>query len=155
MSLPLLLLPRLILFLAQGPESGSATAALKAGPLGVLNTAILDRSRGQYDSLTSLEAFFVKMLGFGLDSVAAIIVFAVVPSYTPPSPARKPTITVIAILTAFAAVVSWNAPLGALAVILGLGNGVVSAWGWWALFFGEDPHKFKKYLKEDSRMKRL
>jgi hypothetical protein len=51
--------------------------------------------------------------------------------------------------------VSWNAPLGALAIMLGLGNGIVGSWGWWSLFFGEDNHKFGKYLKENSRLKRL
>jgi hypothetical protein len=95
------------------------------------------------------------MLGLGLLALAALVVFTVVPRYTPASPARKTAITVIALLECVSAVVAWNAPLGALAVFVGMGNGLIGAWGWWALFFGEETHKFKKYLKEDSRLKRL
>lgn len=138
----MLLLPRLILFLAQNSDQRKAEA-------------IPSYDRTHFDALTPLESFLVRMVGFGLLGFAAMIIFNVVPAYTAPYPARTASITVVAVLSCVAAVVAWNAPLGAFASIVGLGNGLVGAWGWWTIFFGGEEHKMKRYLKDNSRLKKL
>lgn len=157
MALPVLVLPRFILFLAQGSESGSPSHALKTGHLGVLNSGpVPSYDRGHYDSLTSLESFLLHMMGMGMLALAALCVFVIVPTYTPVSKCRVPAIGVLSALFCFSAIFGWNAPLGALAVLLGLGNGVLGCWGAWSLFFGnEEGHNKHKILKPNSRLKRL
>ncbi|KAL1405307.1 hypothetical protein Q8F55_008934 [Vanrija albida] len=159
-ALPLLTMPRLVLFLA-GPSAAPSPlnpSALQA-PLSnnpASSGPIPSYDRGHYDALTHLEAFSLRLLGLGLVALALVSLFVVVPSYAPGvAPGRQSTIVVWAILGSIAAVVSWNAPLGALATITSLGNAVLSGWGWWAVFFGNDDRKFKKYLKPNSRLKRL
>lgn len=151
LALPLLLLPRLILFLAQGSES-----ALKAGPLGVVPSGPIPTYGGRPDTLTPLESFTLRMLGLGLIALAAISVFVIVPNYSPQAmPYRLPTVCVFAVLGCVTAFAGWNAPLGVMSVLLGLGNGVLGAWGWWTVFFGEEKQKLGKYLKKNSRFKKL
>ncbi|GMK56876.1 hypothetical protein CspeluHIS016_0307160 [Cutaneotrichosporon spelunceum] len=105
--------------------------------------------------LTGLEQLTLRCMGLGLLGLAAITVFVVVPAYKPHAPGRKATTTVLAILGCITAVVAWNSKLGGLSVITGIGNGVIGAWGWYAIMFGEDDYRYGKYLKPDSRLKRL
>lgn len=149
--MPLLLLPRLILFFAQGQDASRPNRhGVNFG-----TEAVPSYDRGHYDALTALEDFALRMLGFGSLALAAICLFVVVPSHNPHSPPRMPTTAVITILTSVTAVVCWNSKLGALSFITGLGNGGIACWGWWVMFFSDDPHKFGKYLRKDSRLKRL
>lgn len=141
-----------MLFFAQGPDTARANrfgANYKTGE------PIPSYDRGHYDALTNLEGFALRMLGFGSLALSAICLFVVVPSLLPHSPPRMPTVSVIAVLTSVTAVVCWNSQLGALSTITGIGNGIIAAWGWWVIFFSTDPHKFGKYLRKDSRLKRL
>lgn len=110
---------------------------------------------GRPASLTALESHTLRCMGFGLLAMAAVLIFVVVPAYKPFAPGRKAVVTVFAVLGCVTAVVGWNSPLGALAVITGIGNGIVGAWGWWSIMFGEDDYRFGKYLKPDSRWKKL
>lgn len=151
MSLLLLILPRLVLFFAQGQDSARPT---RHG-LNIANDPVPSYDRGHFDALTSLEEFALRMLGFGALALAAICLFVVVPNHLPHSPPRVPAICVITIMTSITSVVCWNSKLGALATITGIGNGTVACWGWWVLFFSGDHHKFGKYLRKDSRLKRL
>lgn len=159
-ALPLLTMPRLVLFLA-GPSSAptplnpsSLQAPLSNNP--VSSGPIPSYDRGHYDSLTHLENFALRLLGLGLVALALVSLFVVVPAYAPGvAPGRQSTIVVWAILGSVASVVAWNAPLGALATLTAFGNAILSGWGWWAVFFGNDDRKFKKYLKPNSRLKRL
>lgn len=152
LAVPLLLMPRLVLFMAQGSES-----PVKAGPLGVVGSGPIPSYGGnQHDKLTPLESFALKMLGLGLLALAAISIFVVVPNYSPQAmPYRIPTVCVFAVLGCVTAFAGWNAPLGVMSIVLGLGNGALGAWGFWTVFFGEEKQKFGKYLKPNSRLKKL
>lgn len=159
LSLPLLLFPRLVLFFAQG-DGDTSTRATRLGQ-STMGMAVPGVERGSIShferpaKLTSLEEFTLRSMGFGALALSAIIVFVVVPAYKPVAPGRKAVVTVLAVLGCITAVVAWNSPLGALAVVTGIGNGIVGAWGWWSLMFGDDDYRFGKYLKKDSRLKRL
>ncbi|BEI82824.1 hypothetical protein CcaverHIS002_0306920 [Cutaneotrichosporon cavernicola] len=156
LALPLLLLPRLVLFFAS--DDGPRATRLSQSSMGMTVPGVDRGSISRFERpsrLTSLEELTLRSLGLGLLALASITVFVVVPAYKPHAPGRKAVTTVLAILGCVTAVVSWNSPLGAMAVITGVGNGVVGAWGWYAIMFGEDDYKFGKYLKNDSRLKRL
>lgn len=152
LALPVLLVPCLVLFMAQGSD-----APVKAGPLGVVPSGPIPSYGGnQHDTLTPLESFALKMLGFGLLALAAISIFVVVPNYSPQAmPYRMPAVCVFAVLGCITAFSGWNAPLGFMSVVLGLGNGALGAWGFWTVFFGEEKQKFGKYLKPNSRLKKF
>lgn len=150
LSLPLLLFPRLVLFFAADERELSSRPSRITRSM-VSPIVPIPRP----DTLTSLEVFMLRSVGFGLIALAAILVFVVVPPYKPVAPGRKAVVTVLAVLGCVTAVVGWNTPLGALSVIMGIGNGIVGCWGWWSIMFGEDDYRFGKYLKNDSRLKRL
>lgn len=157
LSIPLLVFPRLVLFFAADDGPPRATR-LSQSSMGITVPGV---DRGSINSferparLTNLEQLTLRAMGLGLLALAAITVFVVVPAYKPHAPGRKAVTTVLAILGCVTAVVAYNSPLGALAVLTGIGNGIVGAWGWYAIMFGEDDYRLGKYLKKDSRFKKL
>ncbi|CAK9779852.1 hypothetical protein CC85DRAFT_303019 [Cutaneotrichosporon oleaginosum] len=154
LSLPLLLFPRLVLFFAAEDRA----TRLSHSSMGMVVPGVDRGSISSFERparLTNLEALALRCMGVGLLALAAITVFVVVPAYKPHAPGRKAVTTVLALLGCVTAAVAYNAPLGALAVVTGVGNGIVGAWGWYAIMFGEDEYRFGKYLKDDSRLKKL
>lgn len=96
-------------------------------------------SREHYDSLTPLESFLCRTIAFGLMSISLIILFGLIPHYSPPAtnPARTPLLSVLVGLTTIMAGVAYNTrSIGGLGMAVGVGNGTVAIWGWWVLVFG-------------------
>jgi hypothetical protein len=114
-------------------------------------------SREHYDTLTPLESFLCRTIGFGLLSISLIILFSLIPHYSPPAtnPTRTPLLNVLVGLTTIMAAVSYNtASIGALGKVVGVGNGLVALWGWWVVVFGNVTMK-KKESKVPERLRKL
>ncbi|ORX39861.1 hypothetical protein BD324DRAFT_615273 [Kockovaella imperatae] len=122
LALPLLLFPRILVFFSQTPAPGPGIANLE---------------RDHYDTLTPLESFLALTLALGLVSLALLVFLTLVPSYTPPSPSRWPLLAIIVGLTSTMSVIAWNAPIGGLGKVTGIGNTLVAIWGWWVVVFGQ------------------
>lgn len=147
LAVPLLLFPRILLFFAQVPPPPGTSAAAFGQP----------ERESHYDALTPLESFLCLSLSLGLLAFSLIAIFALVPTYEPPTtnPSRTSILSVIVGINTVMALVSLNTKsVGGLGTVIGIGNTLMAVWGWWVVVFGM-VHLKEKKSRVPSRLKKL
>ncbi|KAJ9094437.1 hypothetical protein QFC21_005976 [Naganishia friedmannii] len=164
LALPLLLFPRLLLFLSQTRPAGQSLLA-KAS----------HRHDQHYDDLSPLESFLCTQLGLGIVVVMGLCLLAIpspstqkdfpalspytsLPNATPSTfteSLRLPITLLISTLLALSGFLAYNTPSSAigsgLTTLLALGNGCMGVWGWWVGAFGVSAGYRSKKTGADKR----
>ncbi|KAI5452349.1 hypothetical protein NCC49_000910 [Naganishia albida] len=164
LALPLLLFPRLLLFLAQTRPAGES----------FLSKSSHHRDQ-HYDDLTPLEKFLCTQLGLGIVVVMGLCLLAIPSPATPrdfpglspytslptataapfSASLRLPITLLISTLLALSSFLAYNTPsvaVGAgLTTLLTLGNGAIGIWGWWVGAFGVGEGLRSKKTGADKR----
>lgn len=147
LAVPLLLFPRILLFFAQVPPPPGTSAAAFGQP----------ERESHFDALTPLESFLCLSLSLGLLAFGLIAIFALVPTYEPPTtnPSRTSVLSVVVGVNTIMAIVSLNTKsIGGLGTVIGIGNTLMALWGWWVVVFG-NVHLKERKSKVPSRLKKL
>ncbi|KZV84426.1 hypothetical protein EXIGLDRAFT_727228 [Exidia glandulosa HHB12029] len=141
LALPHLLFPR-ILVLMSAPAEGAAPDHEKH-PL----------------SLTKLEGFLAMHFGILLIALALCLVLAI-PSASPvdprpqSEPIQHPLLTPLSLALGVIAFSAWNSSihgLGAFPMIVSVGCGAISMWGFWVMFFASSLGHHSKKTGADKR----
>jgi len=118
LSLPLLFFPRFLLFLSSTVEPAV---------------------------LTPLESFLCNQLGvlvLGL-AAGAVVSSPDIPDLS--SGTSNPLLAPVSIAAAISSLVAWNADgVGSLGTFMSVGNGIIGAWGFWAMLFSGSSYTSKK-----------